>query len=166
MTCYFIQILCVQSGTSNKKQAMRTNPLEKEKKTKQAMGRWDPAAQSVLPPSRAGTTTHIPPRNEEIRNEEVQAGTSAPTAGSSAHRCYRPSTGQLPDEDIASIDTTDMPTAPQIQGPITRARAEPLNYHVLSFHGTIPHIHYKKVLIPNVQFSSGMAPFSSPMGLS
>ncbi|KAK1648895.1 hypothetical protein QYE76_066700 [Lolium multiflorum] len=32
------------------------------------------------------------------------------------------------DEDIPSIDTTAVPTATQIQGPITRARAKQLNY--------------------------------------
>ncbi|KAK1641612.1 hypothetical protein QYE76_059417, partial [Lolium multiflorum] len=34
------------------------------------------------------------------------------------------------DEDIPSIDTTAVPTATQIQGPITRARAKQLNYQV------------------------------------
>ena len=50
------------------------------------------------------------------------------------------------DEDIPSIDTTAVPTAPQIQGPITRARAKQLNYQVLSFLGTIPHIHENMML--------------------
>ncbi|KAK1628061.1 hypothetical protein QYE76_002376 [Lolium multiflorum] len=36
----------------------------------------------------------------------------------------------LRDEDIPSIDTTAVPTATQIQGPITRARAKQLNYQV------------------------------------
>ncbi|KAK1561379.1 hypothetical protein QYE76_048204, partial [Lolium multiflorum] len=50
------------------------------------------------------------------------------------------------DEDIPSIDTTAVPTATQIQGPITRARAKQLNYQVLSFLGTIPHIHENMML--------------------
>jgi hypothetical protein len=35
------------------------------------------------------------------------------------------------DEDIPSIDTPAAPTAEQIQGPLTRARAKKLNYQVL-----------------------------------
>jgi hypothetical protein len=50
------------------------------------------------------------------------------------------------DEDISSIDTTDVPTTPQIQGPITRDRAKQVNYQVLSFLGTIPHIHENMML--------------------
>ncbi|KAK1648840.1 hypothetical protein QYE76_066645 [Lolium multiflorum] len=50
------------------------------------------------------------------------------------------------DEDIPSLDTTAVPTAPQIQGPITRARAKQLNYQVLLFLGTIPHIHENMML--------------------
>ncbi|KAK1665725.1 hypothetical protein QYE76_053884 [Lolium multiflorum] len=50
------------------------------------------------------------------------------------------------DEDIPSIDTTAVPTATQIQGPITRARAKQLNYQVLSFLGTVPHIHENMML--------------------
>jgi hypothetical protein len=50
------------------------------------------------------------------------------------------------DEDIPSIDTTVVPTATQIQGPITRACAKQLNYQVLSFLGTIPHIHENMML--------------------
>ncbi|KAK1649085.1 hypothetical protein QYE76_066890 [Lolium multiflorum] len=50
------------------------------------------------------------------------------------------------DEDIPSIDTTAVPTTTQIQGPITRARAKQLNYQVLSFLGTIPHIHENMML--------------------
>ncbi|KAK1663967.1 hypothetical protein QYE76_052126 [Lolium multiflorum] len=50
------------------------------------------------------------------------------------------------DEDIPSIDTTAVPTATQIQGPITRARAKQLNYQVLSFLGTIPQIHENMML--------------------
>jgi hypothetical protein len=50
------------------------------------------------------------------------------------------------DEDIPSLDTTAVPTATQIQGPITRARAKQLNYQVLSFLGTIPHIHENMML--------------------
>ena len=52
----------------------------------------------------------------------------------------------LSDEDIPSIDTTDVPTTPQIQGPITQPRAKQLNYQVLSFLGTIPHIHENMML--------------------
>jgi hypothetical protein len=44
-------------------------------------------------------------------------------------------------EDITSIDTTVVPTATQIQGPITRTRAKELNKQVLLFLGTISHIH-------------------------
>jgi hypothetical protein len=50
------------------------------------------------------------------------------------------------DEDIPSVDTTDVPTATQIQGPITRSRAKQLSYQVLSFLGTIPHIHENMML--------------------
>ena len=50
------------------------------------------------------------------------------------------------DVDIPSIDTTVVPTATQIQGPITRSRAKQLNYQVLSFLGTIPHIHENMML--------------------
>ena len=48
--------------------------------------------------------------------------------------------------DIPSIDTTVLPTATHIQGPITRSRAKQLNYQVLSFFGTIPHIHENMML--------------------
>ena len=48
--------------------------------------------------------------------------------------------------DIPSIDTPAAPTAIQIQGPITRARAKQLNYQVLSFLGTIPLIHENMML--------------------
>src|SRR3954470_6271547 len=50
------------------------------------------------------------------------------------------------DVDIPSIDTTVVPTATHIQGPITRSRAKQLNYQVLSFLGTIPHIHENMIL--------------------
>ena len=50
------------------------------------------------------------------------------------------------DEDIRHVDTTTAPTATHIQGPMTRARAKQLNYQVLSFLGTIPHIHENMML--------------------
>ena len=50
------------------------------------------------------------------------------------------------DVDIPSIDTTVVPTTTHIQGPITRSRAKQLNYQVLSFLGTIPHIHENMML--------------------
>jgi hypothetical protein len=50
------------------------------------------------------------------------------------------------DEDILSIDTPDAPTAEHIQGPITRARAKQLNCQVLSFLGTLSHIHENMML--------------------
>jgi hypothetical protein len=50
------------------------------------------------------------------------------------------------DEDIPSIDTPAVPTAEHIQGPITRARAKQLNYQVLSFLGTLSHIHENMML--------------------
>ena len=48
--------------------------------------------------------------------------------------------------DIPSIDTPAAPVAIQIQGPITRARAKQLNYQVLSFLGTVLHIHENMML--------------------
>jgi hypothetical protein len=50
------------------------------------------------------------------------------------------------DEDIPSIDIPVAPTAEQIQGPITRARAKQLNYQVLSFLGTLSYIHENMIL--------------------
>ena len=50
------------------------------------------------------------------------------------------------DEDIPSVDTPAVPTAEHIQGPITRARAKQLNYQVLSFLGTLSHIHENMML--------------------
>src|SRR4051812_47162505 len=50
------------------------------------------------------------------------------------------------DVDIPSIDTTVVPTATHIQGPIRRSRAKQHNYQVLSFLGTIPHIHENMML--------------------
>ena len=50
------------------------------------------------------------------------------------------------DEDIPHVDATTAPTATHIQGPMTRARAKQLNYQVLSFLGTIPHIHENMML--------------------
>ena len=52
----------------------------------------------------------------------------------------------LIDVDIPSIDTPAAPATTQIQGPITRARAKQLNYQVLSFLGTILHIHENMML--------------------
>ena len=49
------------------------------------------------------------------------------------------------DEDIPHVDTPAAPTA-TLQGPITRARARQLNYQVLSFLGTITHIHENMML--------------------
>jgi hypothetical protein len=46
---------------------------------------------------------------------------------------YARSAGRRCDEDIPSTDTTAVPTATQIQGPITRARVKQLIYQVLSF---------------------------------
>jgi hypothetical protein len=43
------------------------------------------------------------------------------------------------DEDIPNVDTTT--THPHVQGPLIRARSRQLNYHLLSFLGTIPNIH-------------------------
>ena len=48
--------------------------------------------------------------------------------------------------DIPSIDTPAAPAATQIQGPITRAHSKQLNYQVLSFHGTVLHIHENMML--------------------
>ena len=48
--------------------------------------------------------------------------------------------------DIPSIDTPAAPSHTQTQGPITRARAKQLNYQVLSFLGTILHIHENMML--------------------
>jgi hypothetical protein len=56
------------------------------------------------------------------------------------------------DEDIPSIDTPDAPTAEDIQGPITQARAKQLNYPVLSFLGTLSHIHENMMLPKSVMF--------------
>jgi hypothetical protein len=53
---------------------------------------------------------------------------------------------QQRDKDIPSIDTPAAPTAEHIQGPITRARAKQLNYQVLSFLGTLSHIHENMML--------------------
>jgi hypothetical protein len=50
------------------------------------------------------------------------------------------------DEEIPSIDTPAAPTVKNIQGPITRARAKQLNYQVLSFLGTLSHIHETMML--------------------
>jgi hypothetical protein len=50
------------------------------------------------------------------------------------------------DEDIPSIYTSAAPTAEHIQGPITQARAKQLNYQVLSFLGTLSHIHENMIL--------------------
>jgi hypothetical protein len=52
----------------------------------------------------------------------------------------------MADEDIPSIDTPAAPTAKHIQGRITRARAKKLNYQVLSFLGTLSHIHENMML--------------------
>jgi hypothetical protein len=52
----------------------------------------------------------------------------------------------LSDEDIPSIDTPAVPTAEHIQGPITPARAKQFNYQVLSFLGTLSHIHENMML--------------------
>ena len=49
------------------------------------------------------------------------------------------------DEDIPHVDTTTASTA-TIQGPLTRARARQLNYQVLLFLGTFPHIHEHMML--------------------
>jgi hypothetical protein len=50
------------------------------------------------------------------------------------------------DEDIPSIDTPAAPTSEQIQGPITRASAKQLNYHVLSYLATLSYIHENMML--------------------
>ena len=55
--------------------------------------------------------------------------------------------GIVSDEDIPTTVTTISPTATQIQGPITRARARQLNYQVLSFLGTLPNLH-ENMLLP------------------
>src|SRR3954465_6767807 len=53
---------------------------------------------------------------------------------------------KVDDVDIPTIDTTVVPTATHIQGPITRSRAKQLNHQVLSFLGTIPYIHENMML--------------------
>jgi hypothetical protein len=58
------------------------------------------------------------------------------------------------DEDILCIDTPVVPVATEIQGPITRARAEQLNYQVLSFFRTISHIHENMMLPKSHMFVS------------
>jgi hypothetical protein len=50
------------------------------------------------------------------------------------------------DEDIPCIDTPAAPTAEQMKGPITRARAKQLNYQVLLFLGTLSYIHENMIL--------------------
>jgi hypothetical protein len=49
------------------------------------------------------------------------------------------------DEDIPHVDTTAASTT-TIQGPLRRARPCQLNYQVLPFLGTIPHIHEHMIL--------------------
>jgi hypothetical protein len=48
------------------------------------------------------------------------------------------------DEDIPQVDTTA--STATMEGPLTRARARQLNYQVLSFLRTIPHIHEHMML--------------------
>jgi hypothetical protein len=50
------------------------------------------------------------------------------------------------DEYIPSIDASAAPIGEHIQGPITRACAKQLNYQVLSFLGTLSHIHENMML--------------------
>jgi hypothetical protein len=50
------------------------------------------------------------------------------------------------DENIPSIDTTDVPTVTQIQRPINRVRVKQLNYHVLTFLEIISQIHENMML--------------------
>ena len=54
--------------------------------------------------------------------------------------------GSFYDEDIPAIDATATTAPPILQGPITRARARELNYQVLSFLGTVTHIHEHMIL--------------------
>ena len=51
-------------------------------------------------------------------------------------------------EDDEDINTIDTPTAPAAihTGPITRARARQLNYHVLSLHGNPSNVHEHMML--------------------
>ncbi|KAK1648970.1 hypothetical protein QYE76_066775 [Lolium multiflorum] len=51
------------------------------------------------------------------------------------------------DEDIPSIDTTAVPTATQIEGPITRARAKQLNYQESHAGGLMGHFGREKTLL-------------------
>ena len=53
------------------------------------------------------------------------------------------------DEDIQATDTIAAPTATHMhvpQGPLTRARARQLNYHVLLFLGALPNVHDNMML--------------------
>jgi hypothetical protein len=68
---------------------------------------------------------------------------SSASAGDSSDLTANPPTEK---KDIPYVDTTDVPTATQIQGPITQARAKQLNYQALSFLGTIPNIHENMML--------------------
>jgi hypothetical protein len=69
-----------------------------------------------------------------------------PTSAEKEATTTKPETAAPADEDIPSIDTPAVPTAEHIQGPITRARAKQLNYQVLSFLGTLSHIHENMML--------------------
>jgi hypothetical protein len=89
----------------------------------------------------SGTPKGQPPsRAPDDASAKATSGTAKAAARPSSRACCRG------DEDIPSIDTPAAPTAEHIQGPITRARAKQLNYQVLSFLGTLSHIHENMML--------------------
>ena len=53
------------------------------------------------------------------------------------------------DEDIPTIDVSTTTTAPQLQGPLTRARARQLQHKVLSFLQATPNAH-ENMMLPKV----------------
>ena len=53
------------------------------------------------------------------------------------------------DEDIPTIDATTTTTTPQLQGPLTRARARQLQRQVLSFLQATPNVH-ENMMLPKV----------------
>jgi hypothetical protein len=116
---------------------------------------------SKLMPCAAGPFKVLEKLNDNVYELELPAefGTVSPTFNIADLKPYFGEEDELSsrmtsiqegedDEDIPTVDTTT--THPHVQGPLTRACARQLNYHVLSFLGTVPNIHENMMLPKSV----------------
>ncbi len=93
MACYFMQIPCVQSGTSIKTQAMETKPMERELKMKKM--ETQRSSRNFRPPGPELPARCLPDAVQRP-GQRIQPELPPQATGTSANRNFRPSSALVP----------------------------------------------------------------------